>query len=342
VKSTTIALDIATTTIEVAVSHRPGRVHERHRLSRSKVRPFFRRQEPARVLLEACSSAHHWARELAALGHEVVLLPPHAVRPYVTRNKTDRTDAKALLEAFRNEEIFPVPVKSPDQQALAALHRLRSAWIAARTARLNALRGFLREFGLVIPTGARHVVPNVRAALEEVDSPVPDLVRPVLAEAIEDVTEIERRIALAADTLEALAHDMPAVVRYRSIPGIGPLTSTAVVAFVGDLKRFPTARRFASYLGLTPRESSSGKTRRLGSISRKGDPYLRMLLVHGARSVLWRARQDKNPGRLRRWALDVQARSGHNKAAVALANKIARIIWAVSTKETCYQEVAAR
>jgi transposase len=155
VKPTTIAVDVATDSLEVAVSNRAGRVTGRHRLPRSRVLPFFRKQEKATVLLEACASAHHWARQLQALGHRVVLMPPHAVRPYVTRNKTDQADAKALLEAFRNEDIHPVPVKTLDQQALAAIHRLRSSWIATRTARLNALRGFAKELGLFIPTGAR-------------------------------------------------------------------------------------------------------------------------------------------------------------------------------------------
>ncbi|MFN8176687.1 MAG: IS110 family transposase [bacterium] len=196
-KSTTIALDLASTTIEVAVSNHPGHVHERHRLSRKRVLSFFREREPAKVLMEACGSAHYWAREIRALGHEVQLLPPHAVRPYVTRNKTDRADAKGILEAFRNEEILPVPIKSPDQQALAAIHRLRSAWITTRTARLNALRGCLREFGILIPLGARKVAPHVRLVLEDAQTPIPELLRPLLAQTLDELEEIERRIHLA-------------------------------------------------------------------------------------------------------------------------------------------------
>jgi transposase len=341
VKPTTIAVDVATDSLEVAVSNRAGRVTERHRLSRRRVLPFFTKQEKATVLLEACASAHHWARQLQALGHHVVLLPPHAVRPYVTRNKTDQADAKALLEAFRNEDIHPVPVKTKDQQALAAIHRLRSSWIATRTARLNALRGFAKELGLFIPTGARHVVPNLREALDDADSPVPFALRPLLAQALAEIEHLEDRIDLAEKTLASLAKNLPDVERLQTIPGVGPLTSTALVAFVGDVRRFPSARRFASYLGLTPRERSTGKTRRLGAISKRGDPYLRMLLIHGARAVLWRAREKKDPGRLRAWALAIEKTRGHNKAAVALANKLARIVWAVWKKDVRFQEVTA-
>jgi transposase len=202
VKTTTIAVDVATAHLEIAVSNRAGRVSERRRLARSRVLPYFRKQPSATVLLEACASAHHWARELQGLGHKVVLLPPHAVRPYVTRNKTDKTDAKALLEAYRNEDIRPVPVKSPDQQALAAIHRLRSSWVATRTARLNALRGFAKELGLVIPTGVRHVALNLRAALEDADSPIPYSLRPLLAEGrLAAPTDPERRSSIHAASL---------------------------------------------------------------------------------------------------------------------------------------------
>ena len=339
-KSTTIALDLASTTIEVAVSNHPGRVRERHRLSRKRVLPFFRKQEPAKVLMEACGSAHYWARAIRELGHEVQLLPPHAVRPYVTRNKTDRADAKGILEAFRNEEILPVPIKSPDQQALAAIHRLRSAWITTRTARLNALRGCLREFGILIPLGARKVAPHVRLALEDAETPIPDLLRPLLAHTLAELEEIEQRIHLAERALVSVEKTHPDVERSRSIPGVGPMISTAIAAFVGDLRRFPSARRFSSYLGITPKENSTGKTRRLGAISRRGDPYLRSLLIQGAHSMLWRAHLKKDPDRVLRWALEVQRRRGTNKAAVALANKMARMIWAVCTHETPYRKEA--
>ena len=340
-KSTTIAVDVAKEVLEVAVSVRPGQVSEQKRLSRTGFMKFCTDQEPATVLLEACGSAHYWGRRLQALGHRVVLLPPHATRPYVFRNKTDRTDTRGLLEAYRNEDIHPVPVKSVPQQALTALHRLRSTWLAARTARLNTVRGLLREFGCIIPVGADHVLPKAGNLLADPDSGLPDALRPALAEACTEIRQMEERIQLIENQLEALADQMPAVARLRSIPGIGLITATALVAFVGDVQRFPSGRHFASYLGLTPRERSSGLIRRLGSISKRGDVYLRMLLIHGARAVLWAAKKRRTPDRLRAWALQLEHLRGHNKAAVALANKIARIAWAVWKHDVDFKEVPA-
>src|SRR5687767_6634096 len=292
---TTIAVDIAKSVFEVAVSEHPGRVRERHRLSRVRFRQFLGEHLPATVVMEACSSAHHWARQAQSQGHRVVLVPPHAARPYVLRNKTDRTDAKGLLEAFRNDDLRPVPVKSETQQALAGLHRLRSTWVATRTARLNTVRGILREFGVMIPTGAHHVVPHVRALLEDRDGGVPGLLRVALGEAIREIGELEDRIRAIERQLATAAEPALVIRRLRTIPGIGVLTATALVAVVGDVQRFPSARHFASYLGLTPREHSSGQRRHLGAISKRGDTYLRMLLIHGARAVLWHA---KRPGAL--------------------------------------------
>ena len=341
--TTTIAVDVAKSVFEVAVSIHPGQVRERHRLSREAFGRFLGAHPPATVLMEACGSAHHWARHAQSHGHLVVLVAPHVVRPYVVRNKTDRTDAKGLLEVFRNEDVQPVPVKSPTQQALAALHRLRSTWLATRTARLNTVRGLLREFGLVIPVGARHVVPHVRAVLEDADAAIPGLLRPALAAAMEEIGDLDTRIRAIERQLEAAAADSVAVGQLRTIPGIGLLTATALVATVGDVQRFPSARHFASYLGLTPREHSSGARRHLGAISKRGDTYVRMLLIHGARAVLWhaKAKAASSPDRLRTWALQLERRRGHNKAAVALANKLARIAWAVWRRGTPFAVVPA-
>jgi transposase len=268
-KSTTIAVDLAKSVFQIAVSHQPGKVAESHRLTRTKFLPFFVQCKPALVLLEACGMAHFWGRKLQELGHEVRLLPPGPVRPYVQRNKTDRTDAKALLEAHRNEEIRPVPVKSVAQQTLTGLHRLRSAWVADRTARLNLVRGLLREMGLSIPVGAHHVVPQALAFLEAPDCEVPAALRLVLKEALEEIRGFETRIQLVEKQLKILAAQTPAVPRLRSIPGVGLLTATALVAFVGDVQRFPSCRHFACFLGLTPREHSTGSRRRLGGSASK-------------------------------------------------------------------------
>jgi transposase len=334
---TTYAVDLAKSVFEIAVSDHPGRVRERHRLSRERFLSFFAQQMPGTVFLEACGSAHHWARSMRDLGHHVVLLPPHRVRPYVTGNKTDRADATGLLEAARNRDIRPVPVKTVEQQSLAALHRLRSAWIAARTARINTVRGLLRELGIFIPLGAKRVRPVVQELIEDPDSTLPGALRPALAEAADEIAQFERRIAELETQLNALARSMPDVQLLRTIPGIGPITATALVAFVGDPHRFPSGRHFASYLGLTPKEHSSGLTRRLGSVSKRGDTYLRMLLVHGARSILWSAKGKTDPHPIQLWALEVERLRGHNKAAVALANKLARITWAVWRDQRPYE-----
>lgn len=328
-KDTVVAVDIAKMVFEVAVSHQPGRVAQKERLSREAFPVFLAQMPAATVVMEACGSAHFWGRRIEDLGHEVVLLPPHQVRPYVTGNKTDRADAKGILEAYRNADIHPVPVKSVSQQVLVSLHRFRSSWIASRTAQINTLRGLLRELGFIIPLGAEKVVPQVRILIEDADADIPHALRPVLATACDEIEVLGENIKMTEHQLEALAEQTPVVKLLRSIPGIGLMTSTALVAFIGDVKRFPSARHFASYLGLTPREHSSGQKRRLGRISKKGDSYLRMLLIHGARSVLCHTKKATTHDRLRTWALDLQKRTCHNKAAVALANKLARIAWAV-------------
>ena len=335
----TIAVDLAKSVFEIAVSRVPGKVAERHRLSRARFLPFFAQREAATVLLEACSSAHFWAREIETLGHQVVLLPPRLVRRYRSRHhKTDRADAKALLEAFRNQEIHPVPAKSVELQTIAALHRLRSGWLATRTARINTVRGILRELGFTIPQGAGQVVPRVREILDEAEIPSP--LRLPLTEACAEIRDLEARAKGATAQLETLALSIPAVGHLLSVPGIGILTATALVACVAEIHRFPSGRHFASYLGLCPRESSSGSIRRLGRISKRGDTYLRMLLIHGARSCLLAAKRRVTKRPLEAWALDLEQRRGHNRAAVALANKMARIAWTVWKEDRDYRPEA--
>lgn len=332
---TRIAVDVAKAVFEVAISDRPGHVAQRPRLQRAEFLPFMAQQPATTVIMEACGSSHHWARKLEGFGHRVVLLPPHHVRPYVRGNKTDRTDAKGILEASRNEDIHPVPIKTVAQQILTSLHRLRSGWVKERTAKINGLRGLLRELGFFIPVGARQVVPAVWLLIEDADSDLPDPLRHILAEACQEIREIEARIKLVERQLQATAEQLPAVAWLFTIPGVGILTATALVAFLGDIRRFPSARHLASYLGLTPKEFSSGLKRRLGRISKRGDGYLRTLLIHGARSVLLHARREQ-PDRLREWAHKLESTHVHNKAAVAVANKLARIVWAVWTHQTPY------
>jgi transposase len=323
---------VAKAVFELAISDRAGHVARRVRLPRAQFLPFVAQLPTATVVMEACGSAHYWAREIEKLGHRVILLPPHHVRPYIRRNKTDRTDAKGILEASRNDDLRPVPIKSVNQQVLTSLHRLRSGWMLERTARLNALRGLLRELGVFIPVGSREVVPATWALIEDADSNLPDALRPIFAEACREIREIEARVRLVEQQLASIAEPLPAVEHLQTIPGVGLLTSTALVGFIGDIQRFPSGRHFASYLGLTPREYSSGLKRNLGRISKRGDGYLRTLLIHGARSVLVHARKQQ-PDRLREWANQLAKTHVHNKAAVAVANKLARIVWAVGKHE---------
>jgi transposase len=294
-------VDLAKSVFEIAVSQRPGRVSEHRRLSRTQMTRFFAQRSPATVLLEACGSSHHWARQLERLGHRVLLLPAQHVRRYVLRDKTDRADATALLEAHRNEQIVPVPVKTLHQQALASLHRLRSGWLATRTARINAVRGLLRELGILIPQGPRHVQPGLTTALSDPSCPVPESLHEALLSAGREISELDSRIRAVERQLKTLAGALPAAARLMTVPGIGLLTSTALVGFVGNPARFPSGRRFASYLGLVPREHSSGLQRHLGAITKRGDAYLRTLLIHGARSTLYAASRSDHPDRLRRW-----------------------------------------
>lgn len=340
--TSTIAVDLAKNVFQIVVANKPGRITEDHRLARSKFLRFFAQRQPATVLLEACGTAHHWARKLTALGHQPVLLPPREVRPFRTaKSKTDRNDCKAILAAFRGAQFHAVPVKSVDQQTLTALHRLRSQWQADRTARINTLRGLLRELGVFIPQGANQVLPAVWTLLQDLDSEIPDALRQPFAEACLEIQELGERVRTVEAQLERLAKQLPAVSKLRTVPGVGLLTATALFAFIGNPKRFPSARHFAAFLGLTPTEHSSGERRYLGRISKRGDSYLRMLLVHGARSVLLTAKKQNKPDRLRTWALKLERRTHHNQAACALANKLARVAWAVWCHDTTYQPAAA-
>lgn len=327
-QSTTIAIDLAKNVFQVAISNKPGAIDSEHRLTRAKLLPFFAQQKPATILLEACGSAHHWGRKLRDLGHKPVLLPPFVVTPYRQGDKTDR-----------NANIHPVPVKTIHQQSLTALHRLRSQWIQDRTARINGLRGILRELGLFIPVGAKNVVPAVWEFIEDADSPIPPTLRHPLAEACLEVRDFEQRVKAVEMQLRTLAKQMPEVQRVQTVPGVGLLTATAMVAFIGDAKRFPTSRHFAAFLGLTPKETSSGGHKRMGRISKRGDGYLRTLLVQGASTVNLSAGRAKQPDRFKQWALATEKRIHRNKAACAVANKMARMIWAVWCSGNDYEPV---
>lgn len=338
--SLTIAVDLAKNVFELAISNTAGRVAERKRLSRSGFERFWADRRPCRVVMEACATSHYWGRQLRNRGFEVILIPPHYVRPYVRRNKTDRADCEALLEAFRCAGIHPVAIKSEDQQALLALHRMRSQWLATRTARINALRGLLSEFGLSRPQGATRFLAELPQLLVDEKLALPTNLQRLVRATLEEIAGLEDRIEAVERELTHSVRADPTIEALQQIPGIGVLTATALYASIGNIHTFPSGRHLASWLGLTPREFSSGGRRRLGRISKQGDPYLRMLLIHGARSALLvaqrRSAAEQPLTRLQSWALK-RAQNGHtNQAAVALANKMARIVWGVWSHDRCF------
>lgn len=334
-----LAIDLAKNVFEVAVGDGAGRVLERHRFSRNELVHFLFNTPPALMVSEACGTAHYWGRVAIEAGHTVKLLPAQYVKPYRRRNKTDRADAGAILEAARCVELPSVAVKTAHQQTIQALHRIREQLKATRTARINAVRGHLREFGVMLPQSASRFLAEVGPALDAPALPV--ALKPVLTGLLDEIRSLAQRMKALEHELRHLTQTDPGVQLTRSIPGIGLLTSTALVAAVGDPHSFKRGRQLAAWTGLTPKEASSGERRRLGRMSKQGDIYLRTLFIHGARSVLLRARvrQQSRPqslSGLETWALQLAERVGHNKAAVAVANKLVRITWAVWITKTPY------
>lgn len=278
----------------MAEAKRQGRVARRLRLSRPQFSEYLATRPSAEFVLEACGGAHHWARLASRHGHEVKLLPAQYVRPYRRCNKTDRADCSALLEAAKNPEILPVPVKSPEHQAIQSPHRCRSAWVETRTARINTLRGLLREFGLILPVGAATALKQIPDALD--DEALPPMLRPALQSLLDEIHDLAQPIASVEHQLEAISRHHPVIEHLRDISGIGLLTATALYASANDARHFRSGRHLASWLGLTPREHSSGHIRKLGGIGKRGDRYVRMLLTHGARALLLRAGQMQRVG----------------------------------------------
>lgn len=337
---TRIAIDLAKNVFELAGANQAGKIVKRARLGRDALLPFVADYPTVEVVMEACGSAHHWGRELQARGHQVRLLPVQHVKPYRPQHrKTDRVDAGAILKAADDADIHPVPIKSVDDQALQALQRIRAGWVKARTATINQLRGLLREFGITAPLGAEAFVKQVPTLLDVHVDQLPALLRPSLTALYDDIRRLDQQIADTERTLARTAADHPVIPTLLTIPGIGLITACALVAAIPDIHQFKNGRHLAAWLGLVPSEHSSGHRRRLGAISKVGSPHLRCLLTHGARSVLYTA---KRPGaaerdRLKRWALTVEMRRGHNKATLAVANKLARIVCAAWQQQATYQ-----
>lgn len=330
--ATTVGVDLAKNRFELAIADVQHHIQRRERLSRAQFQRFFANHPASLVVMEACGSAHHWARTLMRLGHQVRMVPAQYVRAYVKRNKTDAADAAALIEAGRCAEIRCVPVKTVEHQLILQLHRMRAQWMGTRTARINQLRGCLREFGIAVPSGAARGLAQIREQLALADNGLPHALRPMIAEILQEIAELKQRCRAAEGQLRRLTGEDPVVRSLLQVPGIGLLSATALRASLVEVQRFRSARHLASWLGLTAREASSGERRRLGRISKRGDVYLRTLLIHGARAVLnaalGAAKRGRSQDRLRTWAVATERRCGYNKATVALANKLARIVWA--------------
>ena len=335
--ATTISVDLAKTVFQVHEGDRFGRVQKRHRLSRSRFEQYLATAPEATIVMEACGSAHYWGRFAQSVGHAVSLLPAQHVTAYRQNNKTDAADADGLLRAQLHGSIRPVPVKSESLQAIQGLHRVRQLCIGQRRSLQNCVRGLLREFGLTMPLSTRSFRSEVHGLLDA----APALLRAPLVALVEQAQSLDERVKALDRTLKQLTREHRVVERLESIPGIGPVTSTALYASVVDVSRYRTARHFAASLGLAPRVVSSGHRRVLGPISKRGNPYLRMLLIHGGRSLL-RAAQLKSAKRerlseLEAWGLSLLHRMPHNKAAVAVANKLARVSWSVWKHDRAFQ-----
>lgn len=336
----TVVIDLAKNVFQLAVLDEHGVCVDERRLKRAPFIKFMARQHPGRVVMEACRASFHWGRKFSADGHTVALLPPHHTARFRLRQKTDRTDVAALIDADRSHQVKPVPVKSVRQQNIQHLHRAREHWQKYRVSYINKLRGMLGEYGLEFPQGARNFVRTVRETIETDAQLV--AIRRVLLSLLDEIPRMEERIEEVERDLRELTKDEPVVRRLLEIPGIGPLGSTFMFAAVGDIERFAHGRSMASWLGLTPTEASSAERRRLGGISHAGNKTLRTLLVHGARAVLREARrrakrQPETLSSLQHWALALLARSNFNKATVGLANKIVRIAWTVWKKDVAFE-----
>jgi len=325
-KVTTLGIDLAKSVFSLHGVGGAGQAVLRRTVRRDQLVKVVAGIAPCLIGMEACSGAHEWGRRFQEHGHTVRLMAPKFVAPYRKSGKNDGNDAEAICEAVARPNMRFVPIKSAEQQAVLALHRVRQGWIEERTATINRLRALLTEFGVVLPNRAQHVRRGAHAAAEA----LPELARRAVEDLRAHLGMLDERVASYDRELQAQARQSEAAQRLMQIRGIGPLTAVAMVATVGCARDFRSGRQFAAWLGLTPRQHSSGGKPRLGHISRRGDAYLRCLLVQGARSVLLTAMRHSD--RLSRWALSVQARRGYHKALVAIAAKNARIAWALLSK----------
>ncbi len=323
----TIGLDIAKHVFQVHGVDALGAVVVRRKLRRDDVAAFFSALPPCLIGIEACATGHHWARVLLALGHKVRLMPASYVKPYVKRQKNDATDAEAICEAVGRPTMRFVPVKSEEQQSVLMLHRVRELLIRQRTMLVNALRGHLAEFGIVTRQGIVGVGMLIAWVEDDGQNLIPPLARSALLSLIGQLREVHERVGEMDRQIHAWHRSNELSRRLETIPGIGPITASAITATVTDASLFKSGRQLAAWIGLVPRQNSSGGKDRLGRISKQGDPYLRRLLVVGAHAVLRFSRKARVPPT--QWAAELLARKPYNVVAVALANKMARIVWAL-------------
>ena len=332
---TTIGLDLAKHIFQVHGVDAEGHVIEKRRLRRSQVIAYFAGIPPCLIGMEACATAHYWARELAKLGHEVRLMPPQYVKAYLKRGKNDAADAAAICEAVGRPSMRFVAIKTEEQQGVLVMHRARDLLVRQRTQLINALRGHAAEFGVIGAQG-RWNVARLLATLRE-DGVVPESARAMIEMLAAQLDAANERIDEVDARINAWHKVNPVSQRLATIPGIGPLIGTAIAATVADPAAFRNAREFAAWVGLTPRQKSTGGKQRLGRISRQGDQYIRRLLIIGAQTTLLRSKAARaNP-----WIQSLLARCPRLKVAVALANKTARIAWALMTKGGTYRQLAA-
>jgi transposase len=329
---TTIGLDLAKNIFQIHGVDAAGNVLLRKQLRRGDVLRFFGGLSPCLVGMEACATAHHWARELAKLGHTVRLMPPAYVKPYVKRGKTDAADAEAIAEAVTRPTMRFVAAKTAEQQAILMLHKVRDLLVRQRTMLINALRGHLAEFGIIAARGPGGVTAAI-AALHEAQDSLPALARVALHSLVDQLRIVRDEVVKVEKRIVAQHRADEASRRLATIPGIGPITASAIAAAVPDATLFKSGRQFAAWLGLTPRTHSSGGKERLVGITKQGDGYIRRLLVIGATAVIRLARQDNAS---KAWAAKLLERKSARLVSVALANKTARIAWAVLARNQSY------
>ncbi len=329
-KITRIGLDLAKQVFQVHGVDEKGRKAVSRQLKRGQVEEYFRGLEPCLVGMEACGGAHHWARVLGALGHEVKLMAPQHVKPYVKGNKNDANDAEGICEAVGRPNMRFVALKTVEQQRLQALHRVRRTLMRNRTAAVNEIRGLLAEYGIVVSVGVGKLRASLPELLEETDNGLPMSFRPVLSGLKEDLEYLDRRIGEMDAAMLRVAQEDDRAHELMRLRGVGPTTATALLAALGDGRQFTRGRQASAWVGIVPGQHSSGGKERLLGISKRGDAYLRTLLIHGARSVVNSCKGKTDP--LSRWVQELCARRNKNVAAVALANKTMRIAWVLMSR----------